>query len=228
MARFYDTFDVVVDDGATWTRGENVDTLGCGFTLINSDICSPGVQPTPPDYGLGELATPFAIIANQVVPTRCAPEYVGQFVEQAMERATEYQITKALWDGVDDVPEHELFLTHSDVTEVARTGDVNQIIGTVLETAYAQMPFLSPVIHLGFQVAMSLQFGLNNIGIPYVIAPGYPRDAVAVTGPVQVKLTKTSYTQSVDPKDNREYFQASRLALIEFDPCQAVRAAASA
>lgn len=224
MARFFETFNVIEEEG-NWTSGYVFDTLGGGFQIRTTDICEPATRTPPPDFPMGQEGAPFVIESNMVVPARCAPDNVKQFIAEETNRATEHQVTKALWRGSEGT-DTDLFLTHASVTEVARSLDPSATLGLVLETAFEQAPGLNPVIHLGWQTAMSLQLGLANLGIPFVIGNGYPKDVIAVTGPVTVRLTPASLETDVDMQ-NRQYFQAVRLGAIEFDPHYAVRAAST-
>lgn len=227
MARFLETFNVIEENGQ-WSNGpQPFDTLSAGVSIDTYDICNPDSPSAPPEFAIGVDAAPFAIKAYMKVPTRCAPGDVEQYVTAAMAEAAEYTVTDALWNGANGNTT-ELYLSSGDITEIPRTGDMYSLLGTVLHTAYQQTPFLKPVIHLGFQSAMALQLGLQNLGLPFVVAPGYPQDTVAVTGPITVRLGSIETTKSVDNSDNRMYIEATRLARIEFDPHMAVRVANSA
>jgi hypothetical protein len=227
MARFFETFEVVESEG-TWTRGGYpIDTSGHGFTSIVTDICVPAARPTPPDYELGEDLTPFAIIGNQIVPVRCAPEEIRSKVVDTMAGVTEYRVTQAMWNGAPGTG-GTLYMKHPDITQVPRAADLASTLADVLVKAYEQTPHIQPVVHLGWQAAMTLQFGLQNLKLPFVVPPGYPKDAVAVTGPVKVFLSPIVTAESVRRTDNRREFEVTRFGAIEFDRFQAVRAADSA
>lgn len=231
MAKFFDTFNVIESVG-NWTKspveGYGIDTLGAGFTSIMTDICGPASRPTPPDYAMGAIVNPFTIIGNQIMPVRCAPDDARAQIVEMMAGATEYRVTQALWNGVKDAdnePIGNLYLTAPDVLQVARGADPMSTLAAVLTAAYARTPHLQPVVHLGWNSALALQFGLQNLALPFVVAPGYPADAVAVTGKVTVRLSPIQVAQAVRRTDNREEFEASRFGALEFDPHQAVRAA---
>jgi hypothetical protein len=116
-----------------------------------------------------------------------------------------------------------MYLTHTDVATVAAGSDAYHSLGTMLETAYANNPNIKPVIHLGWTSAMSLQLGLASLDLPFVVAHGYPATAMAVTGPVVIRLGSIQSITGFDAHINRQYFEATRIAAIEFDPSQAVR-----
>lgn len=227
MARFLETFNVIEQDGQ-WSNGSQpFDTLAAGVAMDTYDICNPETPDEPPEFALGVDVSPFAIKAYMKVPTRCAPGDISQYLEAAMVEAAEYTVTDALWNGANGNLT-DIYLSSPDVTEVPRTGDIFAQLGTAIHTAYQQTPFLKPVIHLGFQSAMMLQLGLQTLGIPFVVAPGYPQDTIAVTGPITVRLGSIEVSKAVDPSDNRLQIEATRLGRIEFDPHMAVRVANSA
>ncbi|QGF20261.1 hypothetical protein SEA_SIXAMA_82 [Gordonia phage Sixama] len=226
MARFLETFEVIEGDG-TWSNGpQPVDILSQGVTMDTYDICAPEPAPEVPDFDMGADIAPFAIKAYTEVPTRCSPADVEAYVARAMADAAEYTITKVLWSNANG-NNTEFYLNGAHVTEVPRTGNVYTQLGKAVHTAYADTPFIKPVIHLGFETAMSLQLSLQNLGLPFVVAPGYPQDAIAVTGPITVRLGTIDTAKSVNPKNNRLQIEATRLAKIEFDPYMAVRVADS-
>lgn len=222
MARFLETFRVIEGDGA-WSNGpQPLDTLSKGVGLDTYDICNPSTPDDPPEFDMGDDVAPFAIKAYTEVPTRCSPADIEDYVREAMSEAAEYTITKTLWEGPNGNTT-EFYLNGNHTTTVARGANVYAALGKAVHTAYAETPFIKPVIHLGFETSMSLQLGLQNLGIPYVVAPGYPQDAIAVTGPITVRLGTIDITKSVNPKNNRVQIEATRLARIEFDPYMAVR-----
>lgn len=226
VAKFLETFTVIEDDGQ-WSNGpQPVDTLSAGFAIDTYDICSPDTPETPPDFEIGSDASPFAVKAYMKVPSRCAPADIEQYVGVAMRESTEYTVTEALWNGANGNTS-KFYLNDAAVTEVPRVGDMYSLLGDALHTAYTDTPFIRPVIHLGFQSAMALQLGLQNLGLPFVVAPGYPKDAIAITGPVTIRLGTIETTKSVNPSNNSMQIEATRLARIEFDPYMAVRVADS-
>lgn len=227
MARFLETFTVTEEDGSWSNSPQPVDTLSAGFSIDTYDICNPDTPETPAEFDIGSDASPFAIKAYMEVPTRCAPGDIERYVAMAMHSATEYSVTHALWNGANGNTS-KFVLTDSSVDVIARSGDLFSILGEALHTAYAKTPHINPVIHLGYQSAMSLQFGLSTLNLPFVVAPGYPKDAVAITGAVTVRLGTIETTKSVNPSNNRLQIEATRLARIEFDPNMAVRVSDSA
>lgn len=225
MAKFFETFEVIESDGA-WVRGpQPVDMPGRGLATALVDACAPADRPTPEDYPLGEDVHPFAIVANDIVPVRCSPEDIIDTDREEVIRATEYHVTKAMWSGVPGVANYDHFLTHPDVTTVPRAAGYAETLANVLKTSFDDRPGIRPVVHLGFLAAQALQLGLNNLGLPYVVAQGYPVDAVAVTGHVRVLLSPLTTLTDVRRDDNRREIEFTRFARIEFDTSTAVRAA---
>lgn len=225
MARFFETFEVIESDGA-WVRGpQPVDMPGRGIVTSMVDVCAPADRPVPGDYPLGQDVHPFAIVANDIVPTRCAPEDIVDTDREEVVRATEYYVTKAVWEGVPGVTGYDHYLTHSDVTTVARASGYAETLATVLKKSYDDRPGIRPVVHLGFLAAQALQLGLNNLGLPYVVGQGYPVDAVAVTDRVRVLLSPITSVTDVRRDDNRREIEFTRFARVEFDTTTAVRAA---
>lgn len=180
----------------------------------------------PASYPLARDTEPFACTAYGIVPPRCEPADYGDFIQQAIVTSSEWQISNALWTGYNGAT-GDMYLEHPDVEVIARTGDPYTIVGAVLQRAYAKTPFLQPVIHLGWQSAMSLQLGLASLQLPFVVPHGYPANAIAVTGPVVIRLGSVQAIETYDMNLNRHSFEATRLASIEFDPGIAVRVADS-
>ena len=222
MARFFETFNVVEQDG-NWTSGYVFDTFSGTLNHGVVDICAPTKVDAPADGVLGREAHIFAFMAHGKVPTRCAPPEFEAAAMQIVKDSTEYHVTNVLWNGIG-TQGYDYSLKSEEVEVVTAQASPYATLGAVLSKAYEKSPELKPVIHLGWESAMALQLGLNTIGLPYVIGPGYPPGAVAVTGAVRVQLTPGRFTTSVDPDDNRKYVEGERLCSIELDPLQAVRA----
>lgn len=226
MAKFFETFTVEEEDG-NWTSGPyTIDTLSGGVVLRTADVCSPPAEAEVPDFPMGLSVVPFAIVADTMVPPRCAPSDVEAFIKKAIKDSAEWTVSDALWNGTAETS-GDMYLKHPDVEVIARTGDPYKIVGAALQKAYEKTPWLRPVVHLGWQSAMSLQLGLNSLNIPFVIPNGYPADAIAVTGPVKIKLGSIKTESAMDTKLNRQYFESTRMAAVEFEPSVAVRVADS-
>lgn len=228
MAKFFETFKVLEDDGSWSSAPYPLDTLSGNVKLATQDICDPPTDLEFPedDVAMGVTVSPFALTGYAKIPPRCAPRYVKDYLDAALIASTEYSVSKALWEGPTGVTS-DLYLKHAGVEEIPRTGDAYTLMGAALARAFEKTPFLQPVIHLGFQSAMALQFGLNNLGLPFVVPNGYPAEAIAITGPIVIRLGSLQANDTMDMDLNRQYFETTRLAAIEFDPAMVVRVADS-
>lgn len=223
MSTFYETFKIIEEDGS-WTSGYTVDSFDSGISTKVVDICAPAKVDVPADNHLGWRVYPFAILGHQVVPTRCTPNQIEEMMAPVIQQSTEYTVTSTLWNGSGNADD-AMYLTSDGVETVAPGATLAESLGTLLSEAYKRTPYLTPLIHLGFTSAINLQLGLNNLGIPYVIGPGYPPNTLAVTGPVTVRLSSVRVTSEVDTELNRRYVEGDRIGAIEFDPTKALRVA---
>ena len=221
---------VMHGDSSDWTAlGTSIDALACGRRYDMVDICLPDDL----SGGLGEALTgyegrPFAIVSQQIVSPRCTPAQAAEALYQAMEDAAEYQIGSALWSGVDDADwTGDVFLTSSEVASTSTTGtSVKSHIAQVLKAAFDAHPELDPILHLGLGTAVeSGTDSLQAMGYPYVVNPAYPINGIAVTDQITIRLGDIQRLNNVDIAINRRYIEATRLGLVEFDPCLAHRAA---
>lgn len=223
MASFFEAFKIVEEDG-TWTSGYTVDSFDSGISTKVVDICTPAKVDVPTDNHLGWRVHPFAVLAHQIVPTRCTPNQIEEIMVPVLQQSTEHTVSDVLWKGSGH-PDDEMFFTHSDVATVVPGSTPADSLGTLLSEAFKRTPHLQPLIHLGFSSAISLQFGLNTLGIPYVIGPAYPPNTIAVSGPVTVRLSSIRATSQVDTEVNRRYIEGDRVGAIEMDPTKAIRVA---
>jgi hypothetical protein len=216
-------------DSSDWTAlGTSIDALACGRRYDMVDICLPDDL----SGGLGEALTgyegrPFAIVAQQIVSPRCTPEQAADALYQAMDVAAEYQIGNALWGGVDDADwVGDVFLTSSEVATTATTGtSVKSHVAQVLKAAFDAHPELDPILHLGLGTAAEVGLDVQVFGYPYVVNPAYPINGIAITDKITIRLGDVQRLNNVDIAINRRYIEATRLGLVEFDPCLAHRAA---
>jgi len=189
-------------------------------------MTTPGNLLAPNSYPLTRLVEPFGITAYGIIPPICEPPAYEEFITNALDMSAEQQVSYTLWNGSPNVVT-DMYMEHPDVTVLSRAGDPYTMVGNLLQTAFTMTPFLQPVLHLGWQSAMSLQLGLASLGLPFVVPHGYPADAIAVTGPVVVRLSGIETVTTFDYLLNRHYYMATRIAAIEFDPGIAVRIADS-
>jgi len=207
--------DAIVGDGTLLTGGTDMS--------VTVQVTTPGNVKTPNSYPLTRLVAPFAITDYAIVPPRCTPTDYGDFVIASLIKSREYVITNSLWYGPSN-PESDMYLEHPDVQVLERgSSDPYTLIGAALQAAFAKTPFIKPVIHLGFQSALALQLGLANLELPFVVAEGYPPNAIAVTDSVVVRIGSVQFISRVDTSLNRTYYEGSQIAAVEFDPGIAVR-----
>jgi hypothetical protein len=220
---------VLHGDSSEWTAlGTSIDALACGRRYDMVDICLPDDL----SGGLTEALTgyegrPFAIVAQQILSPRCTPQEATDALYQGMNDAAEYQIGKALWSGVPDVDwTGNVFLTSSEVATTTTSGtSVKSHVAQVLKAAFDAHPELDPILHLGLGTAAEVGLDIAVFGIPYVVNPAYPITGIAVTDKITIRLGDIQRLNAVDIAINRRYVEATRLGLVEFDPCLARRAA---
>ena len=227
-ASFFDIATVAVHDGQ-WTYGPYpMEYYDRAFETQIVDICNPAYPLTEkPDVSFGSDATPFAIVGHMRTPTRCEPEEFQEIAENAMARSTEYRVTQLLWHGpqVAEVESAE-YLTHPDITTVPRGATHLETVAAALKLAHDQCNFISPILHLGFETALSLSIALKNLNVPFVVGLGYPANAIAVThNDIRVNLSSTSVTNAVQAEINRRQVEITQFASFEFDATKVVRAA---
>jgi hypothetical protein len=220
---------VLRGDSQNWTAlGTTIDALACGRRYDTVDICLPDDLSSGVDEALtGYEGRPFAIVGQQVVSPRCTPTEAAQALYDAMDVAAEYQIGNALWAGVDDADwTGDVFLASSEVATTATTGtSVKSHVAQVLKAAFDAHPELDPILHLGLGTAAEVGLDVQIYGYPYVVNPAYPITGIAVTDKITIRLGDVQQLNAVDIAINRRYIEATRLGLVEFDPCLAHRAA---
>lgn len=235
MHGLLDAATVLYGDGH-WTIGYEVDALACGRNVEGSGICDPLPlsEDDVDDAGTGYKVEPFAVVGWQRFGTRCQPADAEFALTQAVVDATEYVIGHNLWFG--DIPDWKgategMFLADSAITTQTVTGDVEADIAAVMKKAFDDHPELDPVLHLGLGSALAINSfdNLGRIGIDeVVINPAYPVDAIAVTGPILLRIgtVETQTGLVAVPRSNRTYISGTRIVAFEFDPCLAVVGAA--
>lgn len=221
-----DVATVLIGDG-TWTYSEESDSFSCGRVVDAVGICAPGVIPAVTDSLTGFKIEPFGLYGAQQFGNRCGPDDYMPTMAKVLDDASEYLITKVFWAGASEVLgtwDGNVFLTSTEVATVAPGADDTATLAAVLDAAYSRHPEIKPVVHLGWVTAMKLGAGLKNIDIDYVVGPGYPASAIAVTGPITIRLGSVEATENYTSRNNRFVVEATRLASIDFDVCLAVRA----
>jgi hypothetical protein len=216
---------VLHGDSSEWTAlGTSIDSLACGRRHDMVDVCTPddlsgGLEE---EYD-GHIGRPFAIVTQQKFSPRCTPREAEDELFAAMAKSAEYQVGKALWSGVPDVDwTGDVFLTSTEVSTTATAGTiVIHEVAQLLKAAWDAHPELDPILHLGLGAAANVGLDIGILGVPYVVNPGYPIDGIAVTDKITIRLGDIQRLNAVDSAINRRYVEATRLAMVEFDPCLA-------
>jgi len=231
MAGLLDVATLLTGDGS-WMHGYEVDALACGREFDIVDICTPGPPPDADDSLTGYKVVPFALVSQQRFGARCAPEDAWSSLVDATDSATENMVADVFYNGDNAINsvnpwDGEMWLESTDVNVVTAGTDTAETVGKVLIESSDNNPELTePILHLGVQSAIHLGAGLANLDIEdIVVSPAYPADAVAVTGPVLVRISDIQSLITHQESTNRRYYEATRLAVVEFDPCLATRAA---
>lgn len=231
MQGLLDIATVIRGDG-DWTAGAVSDHWACDRLTAAVGICAPGDLPDLGEENSGgNRIEPFAMYAAQKFGYRCGPKDFEPRLEKAFDASAEYLLSKVLWEGPAGVIgdwDGEVYLTHPDVTvvdlapEVA--GDDKAALAALLQAAHDAHPDIAePVVHLGWLTAMKLATTLKDMGIDYVVGPGYPNLGLAVTGPIVIRLGSIDVTNQQMVATNRFVVEATRLASIDFDMCLAAR-----
>lgn len=226
----FEVASVVRGDG-NWTAGASSTSEACGRLIQAVGICT---EEELPEFSLeapeftGARIEPFAIYGAQEFAYRCGPDDYQPVLVGVLDQASEYMVTKVFWEGegaiLGDWP-GETTLANPNVHTIPRGEDEANTLADLMDEAYERNPGIKPIVHMGMLTAQKLAPGLDNLEIDYVVGPGYPKNALAVTGPIKVWLGSVEgYTTSVI-STNRFYVEATRLAAIDFDLCLAVRAA---
>lgn len=231
MAGLLEIADVEESDGQ-WKHSAEVDALACGRSFRNTDRCAPATPPAITQAGTTFDVVPFVVIGAQRFTTRCTPEQAETELYQAVENASEVQVAKVFWDGPTAVSmatgtwAGDLWMEAPEVDVVAPATTVAETVADVLTEAYTNHPDMpTPILHLGFLSALQLGEALWNLDLQnVVVSPGYPQDAVAVTGPVEITLGPVEKMPNTDWDVNQRWIEGFRFAAVSFDPCLAVRA----
>lgn len=224
---------VHVGDG-NWAR-TMVDAPGSGVRMSLSTVCAPvssdvfsgpAADTARPDALLLE---PFALTVQMVRNNRCSDPADMVTVLEGIEAATEQAVARALWyawDGAGGWTDNP-FITDSAVHTVNAGTDAIASIGAAA-VAYGERgaQIAHPVMHLGMEVAQRVARPIG-VGVfedyRVVVSPAYPADGIAITGPVEIWIGSVQELRGYDHEQNRTSFEATRLAMLSFDPYTAVR-----
>lgn len=235
MHGLLDAATVLYGDGQ-WTIGYEVDALACGRNVEGSGICDalPLSEDDLGDSGTGFKVEPFAVVGYQRFGAKCQPKDAEEALTQAIIDATEYVVAKNFWFGDIaswDGSTEKMFLTDAGIATQAVTGNLEADIAAVVKKGFDNHPELEPILHLGLSAALRINDfdNLERVGIEQVVvSPAYPVDAIAVTGPILVRVgsVETMTGLVAVPRSNRTYISGTRIVAFEFDPCLAVRGTA--
>lgn len=228
----------VVDGDGRWTAGYEIESWGCGIGEYITDLCTPspihvaGAEYKEPDGGVpGSVKiVPFSFTAGIARSTRYHSDTDVPTLTEYI-AASESPIAKVFsqsFVGFDG----ETLATAPDagkpsLTEVPAGADDTATIVALLKAWSAQTTFSygAAILHLGLSSAFTLPDQtwdvLDKMNIKVSISSGYPDEFVAVTGPIVIRLSSIQILKSTDATNNKIFFEATRLAAIEFDPCLA-------
>lgn len=219
-----------------WAR-TMVDAPGSGTRMLLSNLCSPvssdkfsgpASSTARPDALLLE---PFALTVQMLRNNRCSDPTDMVTVMAGIEAGTEYALARALWyawDGAGGWTENP-FLTDPDVHTVSAGTDAIASVAAALSAFGERAAQVDrPVLHLGLDTAQRVARPIG-VGVfedyDTVISAAYPVNGVAVTGPIEIWIGSVQDLRGYDHEQNVTSFEATRTAMLQFDPYTAVRVA---
>lgn len=228
-----DVADVERGDGH-WSAGYQFDAIGCVLYSVVSANCAPvrnllTGNDDETATSSGRDAYPFAVITSFRGRAMCSDGQEPKIVEDALEAETEKAVGKFLFDG--NGGDADVFLNGPDgaVQSVDPTDPVTAI-ASVLDKFWSIATGIEQkdtILHLGIQSALAAK-NLIDDGIVYgtdvkvSVSPGYPKDAIAVTGPVTIKIGSNQVVSVPNTAVNDLNNEAIRLVSVEYDPCISV------
>ena len=228
----------VVDDDGRWTAGYEIESWGCGLGEYITDLCTPspihvaGAEYKAPDGGVPGAVkiVPFGFTAGIARNTRYHSDADVPTLAEYI-AVSETPIARVFSQGFAGFSGETLVTTPDagkpSLTEVLAGADDTATIVALLKAWSAQTTFSyqSAILHLGLTTAFTLPDHtwdvLDKMDIETSISAGYPDDLIAVTGPIVIRLSSIQVLKSVNATSNKVFFEATRLAAIEFDPCLA-------
>lgn len=237
-----DIATVETGDGQ-WTAGYEVESWGCGVGEYITDLCTPdpihvaGAEYRESDGGTpGSVKiVPFSFVAGIARNTRYFSDTdvprLAEFIA-ASETPVAYVFSRGFAGYEGETLATAASNDKPSVTTVAAGASTQETIISLLEAWSNRSTFGydSAVLHLGVSAAFSLSSQpfvseawsvLNEMEIDVAISPGYPTDFVALTGPIVIRLSSIQVLKATDALHNKIFFEATRLAAIEYDPCLA-------
>lgn len=241
------TGGAIVDPELKWGLGHDLSDASGSYALIVRDDCDTSQNHTL--AGTVDLAPkvytvkPFAAEVQAKRNIYCANgeeyETVGKLLgEGGIDAATEY----ALWFGAPGWDTSiRPFLLNTDVPTVATAAAPADTLAAAI-IKRAQLTIAKDyIVHLGIKSALDLSatgyayadgpdpvkntLRIRAVDAPIVVSPYYPDTAIAVTGPLVVRVAHVSAWQQYDYTLNKTAIQGYRLIEIDFNPSTAVRAA---
>lgn len=240
MGGLLETANVVVGDGA-WSRGYQVESVGCAIRSETVDVCAPAATredlsgPTAAEIGdcVDVEANVFGVqILLKGRAMRSNDSGYDSIVRGALDMETEKAAGKALWGNVGANPETSVMNPATGTVAEAVGGTNDTLVAALTEfwRSTVGISYEDTIIHLGVGRLLEL-FGeienglLKNLGVRVATSAGYPPEGIAITGPITVRIGSDQILGDTDTADNTAYGVANRLVAIEFDPCNAVRVA---
>ena len=231
MSRLLDVAQVERGNGR-WTAGLEVEYLQCALTSGLAALCLPG----PANHLSGEGGTGpsgdevniFGVVTRLRQPNACRTADPEAAVRDAVDTEIEKALGFAIWYG--GTSEASVWFGNSSVTLI--TGATS--VGAMLRRWYSKTVGIEPIIHLGLEAAEDLATSFSESGrllafpdVPVVINPSYPAAGVAITGPIDVRISGVETIQTHSLVDNREQTEANVIVGVSFDPCAVVLSAAA-
>lgn len=233
-----------VERGVDAVRMRQFDKAGCSMTSWVTDICAPDrdaagalltgdAASTDVGEALDELV--FAAIVQKRGRNMCSDGNEEADVRDAMEAEAEKAAGRALWSGFGAAPEDDpVYLSHADIPQVAAGADAEATLANLLEEFWSRATGIrtdQTILHLGserlFRMAQKVVVANEVVGLNIKVAtsPGYHRNAMALTGPIRIRMSSDQILRSHDASNNTLIVEGDRLLAMSFDPCYAVRAA---
>lgn len=213
-----------------WSNGYDLEESGCGLAVRVAEVCAPTFQVLVGDpMGAPNIlhVSPFSIDAVLSRSVRCALDTDMRRVGSTLGDGEEYVIAHVFENGVVDnwaSPN----LHHEDVERLtlAKGLPALETLDALLHRYYAKTTS-KPTVHIGMTVLLDLMKSLDKnmlepLGIDLVYSPGYSHSLVAATGPVTVHIGTSETIQVYDAPNNKTDIQATAVAAVEFDVCEAV------
>ncbi len=233
---------VVADDG-NWMSGGQYDGPGCALRSFTSPVCSPARTPLsgsgdPDDAtACGVDSFPFAVITSMRTRARYQEGDFTSWVHDAVDAEVEKAVGKFLFAGSAAIPggDRVAWLGQADVdVVVAGANERASIAALVAEfrSIAVGVKDEDTYLHLGLEALWAVNSlivddddRLEGTRIRVVTSPGYPPDAIGITGPIRIRQSSIQDLDEYNVAVNDRDIEATRFVSVEFDPCHAARVA---